>query len=113
MTIFCSFNDVFRYLYYNHMNLAVKTSVKRRPNVSPDALEAILQMHSSFASSRSGLREVYLRTKKDNWVVGKYSGRREFYIVFDQKSYSLFEVSDQVAFVSSLLFGGEGRRGSR
>lgn len=89
------------------MNLAIKSSIKQRSvGVSPDALSTILQMHSDFECSRDGLKEVYLRAKKDSWVVGKYSGSREFYIVFDQKNYSLFEVNDQVAFVSSLLFGG-------
>jgi hypothetical protein len=33
-----------------------------------------------------------MRTRKDSWVVGKLFGEREFYIIFDQKYYSLMEV---------------------
>jgi len=47
---------------------------------------------------------MYVRTKKDGWVVGKYFGEREFYVIFDQKNYTLVEVHEQVKKLSNIFF---------
>jgi len=41
-----SFNDTYKYIYYNHMNLAIKTSVK--PKTCRDALQYVSQIYQEF-----------------------------------------------------------------
>jgi hypothetical protein len=73
--------------------------------------------------STDGLKEIYMRTRKDSWVVGKYFGEREFYILFDQKNYSLMEVqgmlrstfftyicTEQVHKVSNIFFSASSNK---
>lgn len=36
---------------------------------------------------------MYYRTKKDSWIVTKFFGEREFYMLFEQKAYNLVEIN--------------------
>ena len=79
-----------------------------------EALQTIAHIHTQFNKyvkpkfltryrSKDGLKEIYMRTRKDSWVVGKLFGEREFYIIFDQKYYSLMEVQGMILFFNLTL----------
>jgi hypothetical protein len=86
--------DKYRYIYFNQMNLALKTSLKnRRLDLTRDILIIVTQMHTDFERAQENVTEVMIRTHNDIWVVGKRSDQREFYVVFDQESSNLLEVN--------------------
>lgn len=82
------------------MNTAIKTSLKRKIK---DALQTVTHIRSEYNrfvnhyiltkySNKDGITEVYFRTKKDCWIVAKFFSEREFYLLFEQKNYSLIEI---------------------
>ncbi|XP_063445038.1 vacuolar fusion protein CCZ1 homolog [Mytilus trossulus] len=91
----------YRYIYFNHMNLAQKTTVhtdnKKVPgvNIPQDTLRLISDISSDM--SRNGEDgETIVKTASDNWVVGKRSDQREFYVVINQKNANLIEINEEV-----------------
>lgn len=68
------------------------------------ALAQVSQIYSEFRRNKDGLREMYVRTRKDGWVVGRYFGEREFYVILDQKNYTLVEVYEQVKKLTNIFF---------
>jgi len=98
-------DDEYRYIYFNHMNLALKTSLKHKgQDLTPDIMRILNEMHSDFEASKEGINEVLIRTQNDGWVVGKKSDQREFYVIFDQKSANLIEINEEVKKLSSTYF---------
>jgi hypothetical protein len=101
-----NFDETYKYIYYNHSNLAVRSAGVQ--NNSRPVLEwnVVADMHRLFVTSEkhNRLQECYAKVKRDSWVVGKYFGQREFYLVFDQKNYSLVEINDQVHKMTNLFF---------
>jgi len=97
-------DEGFRYLYFNHMNLALKTSLER-DQLSNDIVRVLNKMHADFDRMPS-LSEVilHLGTQNDGWIVGRKSDQREFYIIFDQKSANLLEINEEVKKLSSTYF---------
>jgi len=94
----------FRYLYFNHMNLALKTTLDR-DQLPNDIVRVLNKMHADFERNAS-LSEVilHLGTQNDVWIVGRKSDQREFYIIFDQKSANLLEINEEVKKLSSIYF---------
>jgi len=97
-------DEGFRYLYFNHMNLALKTSLER-DQLPNDIVRVLNKMHADFERN-SSLSEVilHLGTQNDVWIVGRKSDQREFYIIFDQKSANLLEINEEVKKLSSIYF---------
>lgn len=85
------YDEMFKYIYYNHMNLSVKTSIKKN---TKEVLEAIASIKNDFKMSREGLKEVYVRPRKDLWIVAYSFGEREFYQIFENKQNSLIEINE-------------------
>ena len=110
--------DPFRYVYFNRLNLAVKTSVRgggsgggggggggggaggaRAGRVGrlglSSALSALLnRTHADLAEGE--VREVALKSSADGWLVGQVSGSRELYMLFDAKYTNLSEVHQEM-----------------
>ncbi|KAI0215152.1 hypothetical protein LSAT2_032794 [Lamellibrachia satsuma] len=93
----------FKYVYFNHMNLAMKTTLHAdnakmaAANVSPELLRIICDLNhdlSSIDSTDDG--EMFVKSCGDSWVVGKKSDQREFYVVINQKNANLIEINEEV-----------------
>lgn len=104
-------DDAYRYIYYNQLNLAIKTSINKKkiPASVRESLTVISNLHSDFEKNPDNIKEVYMRIRRDGWVVGKKFGNREFFIIFEQKNVSLSEINDEVHKVSSLFFASRSR----
>eukprot|EP01130_Rhizamoeba_saxonica_P001631 TRINITY_DN1150_c0_g1_i3.p1 TRINITY_DN1150_c0_g1~~TRINITY_DN1150_c0_g1_i3.p1 ORF type:complete len:437 (+),score=63.14 TRINITY_DN1150_c0_g1_i3:196-1506(+) len=87
-------DDQFRYIYFNHMNLALKTSVKKL-SLPVEVTMVLNQIHSDFERSEEQINEIVVGTQNHGWIVGKKSDHREFYVLSDTRSAnsSLEEIS--------------------
>ncbi|XP_064603975.1 vacuolar fusion protein CCZ1 homolog [Liolophura sinensis] len=91
----------YRYIYFNHMNLAQKTTVhtdsKKSANIHipPETLKLLGDINSDLTwNDENG--ETVMKTLTDCWVVGKKSDQREFYVVLNQKNANLIEINEEV-----------------
>ena len=103
-----AFDEQFKFVYFNRMNLALKTSLVRRgTDTTPAVMKVLASMHEQFVHPTDGITEVLVKTVSDVWVVGRCSEEREFYIVFDKskdKDVSLVEINEQVKKLSLQYF---------
>ena len=102
----------YRYLYFNHMNLAQKSSfmvLPKRPggpavsSVAVEYIRYLTDMHESF----SGLTcdsEIIVKTPNDCWLVGRKSDQREFFVILSRGA-NLIEIADEIRRMSSEYFG--------
>lgn len=101
--------DPYRYVYFNGLNLFLKCSLKAgragpagRLGLSY-ALNVLLnRLHSDLAEGE--VREVALRSGSDGWLVGRASGSRVFFLLFDAKYTTLAEVNNEVQSLSAMHF---------
>ncbi|XP_041474181.1 vacuolar fusion protein CCZ1 homolog [Lytechinus variegatus] len=97
----------FKFVYFNQMNLAQKTTVHDRKtlvaNINPETLRLIADINADFEKSEEG-GETLMRTMSDCWVVGKKSDQREFYVVINQKNSNLIEINEEVKRLCSSHF---------
>ncbi|XP_043465825.1 vacuolar fusion protein CCZ1 homolog isoform X2 [Leptopilina heterotoma] len=90
-----------KYLYFNKLNLAYKSTIhfdnRRCSNVltTPEVLRIITDINSD-ANRMNETGEVVIKTMSDYWIVGKVSNLREFYVVLQQKNASIIEIDDEV-----------------
>jgi hypothetical protein len=95
-----------RYIYFNHMNLALKTSLRSRGRtISASLMRAICDMHADFAKQSNG--ELMVKTGDDVWLVGRKADHREFVVVFDRvkaSSVNVIEVHEEVQRLCSTFF---------
>ncbi|XP_011912699.1 PREDICTED: vacuolar fusion protein CCZ1 homolog B [Cercocebus atys] len=89
----------FKFIYFNHMNLAEKSTVHMRktPSVSltsvhPDLMKILGDINSDFTRVDED-EEIIVKAMSDYWVVGKKSDRRELYVILNQKNANLIEVN--------------------
>ena len=76
------------------MNLAFKTSLTNQ-KISNETFDLISEIRNQFnMSSKDGLKEVYIRTRKDFWIVANFFAEREFYHYFENKHNSLVEINE-------------------
>lgn len=89
-----------RFIYFNKMNLAYKSTVhldnKQTGNLAcnKESVRIIGDMNSKN-SLLGQCGETIVKTMNDYWVVGKTSNAREFYIALQQKNASLIDVSGE------------------
>eukprot|EP00002_Diphylleia_rotans_P025803 TRINITY_DN5120_c0_g1_i1.p1 TRINITY_DN5120_c0_g1~~TRINITY_DN5120_c0_g1_i1.p1 ORF type:complete len:443 (+),score=90.32 TRINITY_DN5120_c0_g1_i1:48-1376(+) len=95
--------ELYRYLYFNHMNLAFKSSFKKG-QLSQEFIRLLNQMHDEFESKRDTVSEICVKTSTEGWIVGRKSDYREFYVVFDQKKGNLLDISEEVRKLSATQF---------
>ncbi|XP_013403432.1 vacuolar fusion protein CCZ1 homolog [Lingula anatina] len=96
---------LFKYVYFNYMNLAQKTTIHADSNkktagsvsVPPDIMRLIGDINADISRSSNDDNETIARTQTgDYWVVGKKSDQREFYVVINQKNANLIEINEEV-----------------
>lgn len=96
-----STEPVFKYVYFNHMNLAQQTTVhidlQKRSGVNiPQELLRLLGDINAEVSRDNEDAETIVKTTSDYWVVGKKSDQREFYVVINQRSANLIDINEEV-----------------
>eukprot|EP01137_Pigoraptor_chileana_P021628 Opistho-2@85591 len=95
----------YRYVYFNHMNLALKTSAmtgRARALMAPEVMRTITDMHADFEKKDSG--EIIVKGLSDTWVIGKKSEQREVFVVITQKNANLIEINDEVNKLNAAYF---------
>ncbi|ESO93330.1 hypothetical protein LOTGIDRAFT_216156 [Lottia gigantea] len=91
----------FKYVYFNHMNLAQKTTVHidirklSGVNIPQETLRLLGDINSDLTRDNED-GETIVKTASDFWVVGKKSDQREFYVVINQKNANLIEINEEV-----------------
>ncbi|XP_029432713.1 vacuolar fusion protein CCZ1 homolog isoform X1 [Rhinatrema bivittatum] len=92
----------FKFIYFNHMNLAEKSTVHMRktPSVSltsvhPDLMKILGDINSDFTRVDED-EEIIVKAMSDYWIVGKKSDQRELYVILNQKNANLIEVNEEV-----------------
>ncbi|XP_057650885.1 vacuolar fusion protein CCZ1 homolog [Diorhabda carinulata] len=90
-----------RFIYFNKLNLAYKSTVhldnKQSGNIAcpKESMKIAVEMKANAPSlGQSG--ETIVKTMNDYWVVMKVSNNREFYIALQQKNASLIDISEEV-----------------
>ncbi|XP_058794347.1 vacuolar fusion protein CCZ1 homolog [Phymastichus coffea] len=90
-----------KYLYFNKLNLAYKSTIhsdSRRFSsalTTPEVLRIITDINSdSIRLKEAG--EIVIKTMSDYWIVGKLSNLREFFVVIQQKNASIIEIDEEV-----------------
>lgn len=103
-----SSDQQYRFLYFNSMNLAIKSSIHSRKSatvvsVAPEIMRLLVDIHADLDMSEKG-GEIIVKTLADCWVVGKRSGFREFFVILNQKNASLVEINDELKRVITTSF---------
>ena len=109
-----SSDPVFKYVYFNHMNLAQQTTVhidlqkRSGVNIPHDILRLLGDINADLTREEED-GETMVKTNTDFWVVGKKSEQREFYVVINQRSANLIEINDEVkrlcnTYLNSIFF---------
>ncbi|XP_025082631.1 vacuolar fusion protein CCZ1 homolog [Pomacea canaliculata] len=94
-------DPVYKYIYFNHMNLAQQTTMhtdlqKQAGITIPQEIMRLLNdINADLAQSNTD-GETIVKTTSDFWVVGKKSDTREFYVVINQKNANLIEINEEV-----------------
>ncbi|CAB4435653.1 unnamed protein product [Rhizophagus irregularis] len=91
----------YRYLFFNKMTLAVKSSLY------PFSSNGSLTSSSRGLEKYPQLTEIYTRSSTNFWIVGKRSEGRVLYIVVPKKEASLAEVEDDVRRITAIYFSGD------
>ncbi|XP_065657749.1 vacuolar fusion protein CCZ1 homolog [Hydra vulgaris] len=99
----------FTFVYFNSMNLAIKSSIYTHKslsnvsNVSPDVMQMLIDLHEDFDSlKRDG--EIIAKYTSDWWIVGKRSKFREFFVVLNKKNATIVEINEEVSQLISSNF---------
>uniref|UniRef100_H9GIQ0 CCZ1/INTU/HSP4 first Longin domain-containing protein n=1 Tax=Anolis carolinensis TaxID=28377 RepID=H9GIQ0_ANOCA len=92
----------FKFIYFNHMNLAEKSTIhmRRTPSISltsvhPDLMKILGDINSDFTRVDDD-EEIIVKAMSDYWIVGKKSDQRELYVILNQKNANLIEVNEEV-----------------
>jgi len=103
----------YKYLYFNHMNLAQKSSFMTLPKkagaqvvsgLAPEYVRYLTDMHSDFCRSQED-SEIILKTRGDWWVVGRKSDQREFFVILNVKNANLIDINEEIRRLSATHFG--------
>uniref|UniRef100_A0A7S0P4V2 CCZ1/INTU/HPS4 third Longin domain-containing protein n=1 Tax=Calcidiscus leptoporus TaxID=127549 RepID=A0A7S0P4V2_9EUKA len=93
-------NDAFRFLYFNRINLALKTSLRSsRGALSRTLNHAMLRAKADLKAGQ--VREAAYKTS-DGWVIARVSGSRELYMVSENKFATLSELHQEVLALSTM-----------
>ncbi|OWR42213.1 vacuolar fusion protein CCZ1 [Danaus plexippus plexippus] len=88
-----------KFLYFNRLNLACKTSTppSLTPStaVKPEVLSIIAGIHAD-RKSLGNYGEIIIKTPDEYWITGKSSNDREFYVIIQEKNANLKDIADEV-----------------
>ena len=95
-----STDQQYRFIYFNSMNLAIKSSIHSKKtsslvSVAPEIMRLLVDMHADLGKA-SGGSEIIVKTLADCWIVGKQSGSREFFVILNQKNASIVEIDEEL-----------------
>ncbi|MEE6498310.1 hypothetical protein FKM82_003040 [Ascaphus truei] len=92
----------FKFIYFNHMNLAEKSTIHLRKtpsasltSVHPELMKILGDINSDFTRVDED-EEIIVKAMSDYWVVGKKSDQRELYVILNQKNSNLIEVNEEI-----------------
>ncbi|CAH0715498.1 unnamed protein product, partial [Brenthis ino] len=93
-------NSDHKFLYFNRLNLAHKTSTPATtliPStaVKPEVLSIIAGIHGD-RKSLGNYGEIIIKTPDEYWIAGKSSNDREFYAIIQDKNANLKDIADEV-----------------
>nr|KAG5710416.1 hypothetical protein BaRGS_022234 [Batillaria attramentaria] len=99
---------MFKYIYFNHMNLAQQTTVhldlQKRAGINiPQEIMRLLGDINADLTRSNHDGETIVKTTSDFWVVGKKSDSREFYVVINQKNANLIEINGATIFEKKIM----------
>ncbi|GFT12103.1 vacuolar fusion protein CCZ1 homolog [Nephila pilipes] len=99
----------FMYMYFNHMNLAEKTTMHADMKSTGHTLipSDIMKLFGDFYTDLSKMKdfgEIIGKTLTDCWVVGKLSDQRELYVILQQKNANIVDVNDELKKLSTSYF---------
>ena len=90
--------EPWRYLYFNEMNLALKTSIKTKKatEIGPEVMSVLNEMHTMLTSQHQACTELCVRQQKEGWIVGRKSNERLLYAILESKGSTLAEISEDL-----------------
>lgn len=97
--------EPYRYMYFNHMNLAIKSTITKATAITPAVMKVLLQMREDFEKVKEKVHEQIIGTSNNTWVVGKRSEDRDLFLIIEDKKASLMEVYEEQQKLNSTLFG--------
>lgn len=100
--------DPFRFLYFNRMNMALKSSLHDRSrSLSTDLIQMLMKLHHDLNSEASP-EEIIVKTRTSGWIVGKRDSieSREYFLLLDDSITELHEVQAQVDEFASIYLTG-------
>lgn len=94
-------DDDVKYIYFNQMNLALKTSLRRRSAILRDVMHRLGVLHRKLTTEN--VVEVFEHSYAGHWLVARKSGDRILVSVIE-RSLKLTEVDSEIRRLSESLF---------
>ena len=66
-----------------------KTKPATNNQVTSEIMNLLIDMHDDINKKNVGSCEIASKLMNDCWVVGKHSGFRQFYVIFNQNSWTI------------------------
>ncbi|KAL5473104.1 hypothetical protein EMCRGX_G027549 [Ephydatia muelleri] len=91
-----SLEQPYRYVYFNEMNLAVKSPLMYRQmtTLPPDMMRLLVEINLDYDWVEEG--ETVIRTMVDYWLVARKSGHRRFMVLLNQRSSNFSEINEEI-----------------
>lgn len=100
-------NEEFMYIYFNSMNLALKSTVKTSSTEIPrDTMSTLLDMHEYFQRSGTALGEILVKTAGGSWIIGKKAESRLLFVLIDNRNKTILDIADDVQALCARAFKG-------
>jgi len=103
-----SIDQQYRFIYYNSMNLAIKSSIHAKRSslvsVASEIMKLLVDIHQDFGESDEKGSETIMKTSADCWIVGRRAGCREFFVILNQKNASLVDIDEELRQVINTSF---------
>ena len=102
--------DSYKYVYFNHMNLACKTSLYMpRNGISRELMCVVEELHSAFQNHlqrQPGTEnlETCVKTQEESWILGRLVANREFYAIFDRRNMSVVDATASLRALTKVFF---------
>jgi len=99
--------DHWRYLYFNEMNLALKSSMRSRKSaeISSEVMTTLNDMHAKLDDRDQNCTEICVKQQKEGWIVGRKSNERLLYAILESKGSTLAEISEDLDQLMHQCFG--------
>lgn len=100
-------SEEFHYIYFNSMNLAIKSTLRNKGiEIGRETMGTLLDMHESFERAGTYQGEVMVKTANENWIIAKRSESRLLFVLVDQRNKTILDIADHVQEVCAKAFKG-------